>query len=939
MTLIHEPRIGVPDGFLHNSTPGGDFLLNFSENHNPGMAMDIDQSLLTRYHQQGDATAFQDLVLAHGGMVFATARRITQDAALAEEVAQEVFLTLARRGQDIRGSVAAWLHQVAKQKACNVIRGETRRRRKEQAAASSLHPAATEGTWEEIEPLVDEALAGLPEPVRGLLIEHYLERRTQAAVARSRGLSQSTISRQLESGLQLLRDSLRRKGVICGLGLGSQLLAGSASAMPSALSASLLKMGLSGIGSRTAVLASAPVATTITALKLKVAAALLGVLGICWVAIDLAARESRLARWFGTAPDEVAAADEGAGTASNNASTAANTRSQEERWTAEAREIWANAPRVDSESIAKVLVLFSAHHGQEPDELFAALESIGVRLSRTAFDRVLEDVRRASHLLTSSDLWTRVFDVWMSESPREVIAWAYRMPNQFFDGLESVCGMLALTTDAVRRNPGMWAAFFAASPNPQKLAAISDLWLRVDDDPSILWSHGADIGLNIHLLKAAVKTRVIHGEPARMLEMVKAIPEQSFKLAALLGIASRLQPSQLMRVADDWSADADLTNFLQAMAGRDTASFTDAAAFARATAKKDGWDMNMDSWAADCVERIYAHWVKADPAASLSHAIDSKNQDHLERFMVEAVRSGNLSEEALTAAMAGAQTSRRDAALAAFYRAQAEGDPVETLNRISQSAFISDQIEAAKPILKEWAKFVPEVAAQWLQSLPASEDHTELAKVIVSEWVKGDAKAAVAFARQQGLPLNQYSAALAIGICNSPDALVTPLLQTVRDDTEFNRLVILLAGYRLSSEPAKAFGFMAAHAKLGWQTEAVREVNRLLTTRDVRADSFGLALPKQDLSSVPPAQLVTLAERLVSKLQKSDRLPEALDWTLKLPASVAPQARAAALGQFTNFKPAQRRQLDQWLARAPIDAAERAALQRQLAQQTAATSP
>ena len=110
--------------------------------------MDTDQSLLTRYHQQGDASAFQDLVLAHGGMVFATARRITQDAALAEEVAQEVFLALARRGQDIRGSVAAWLHQVAKQKACNVIRGESRR----------------------------------------LLIGHYLERRTQADIARSCGI-------------------------------------------------------------------------------------------------------------------------------------------------------------------------------------------------------------------------------------------------------------------------------------------------------------------------------------------------------------------------------------------------------------------------------------------------------------------------------------------------------------------------------------------------------------------------------------------------------------------------------------------------------------------------------------------------------------------------------------------------------------------------------
>lgn len=892
--------------------------------------MDTDQSLLTRYHQQGDASAFQDLVRAHGGMVFATARRITQDAALAEEVVQEVFLTLARRDQDIRGSVAAWLHQVAKQKACNVIRGESRRRHYEQAAAPGLH-TTPESTWAEIEPLVDEALAELPEPVRGLLIEHYLERRTQADIAKRLGLNQSTVSRQLESGLQLLRDSLRRKGVICGASLGALLLEGTAATtVPATLTASLLKMGLSGIGSQTAALASASTATTITALKLKVAAALLGVLAIGWVASDLASQESRLARWFGAKRDVLAAADARSRTAAKDVSTNANTHSQEERWTAEAREIWANVGKFGQNDVARVRQLFLPDHGHDADQLFAALGSIGITLSRATFDRLMADHLRARRALARSDLWMRVIETWVSQMPREALAWTYGFQDQGEPWEFDVCYFFLKATDAIRLNPEAWTAFLAVSPDPAKLTALSGFGLRTSDDPSNLWSEGAALGLNSNVLEAAASHYITTAEPATVLQMLAHCPDPDFKHRALLRLTPRLRSDQLLGLAED--SAGELANFLRAMAGSADALFSEAVAFARATAKKDGWDVIMDIWSAECVEKIYSHWVKANPGESLDHALDSKNQDHLERFMVEAAQSGSLSEESLAAVLAGRSVSQTDSALAAFYRAQADGDPSGTLNRISASAFITDQIEAAKAILKEWSKATPEGAAQWLQSLPPSEDHTELAKVIVSEWVNGDAKAAIAFAREQGLALARFSGALAFGLCDDSDAVVAPLLRTFREDPEYNRLVVLLAGYRLG-KPEKAFGFIAAHGNPGWQTEAVRSINHMLKVNDSRAEDFSLALPTQNLSSVPPGQLVTLAERLVSKLQKSDRLPQALDWTLKLPSAIAPQARAAAIGQLVNFKPAQRRQIDQWLTRAPLDAAEREALRQHLAQQ------
>ena len=54
----------------------------------PTFPMLTDLQLLSRYHESGDAMAFRDLMQAHAGMVFSTARRITQDEALAEDVAR-----------------------------------------------------------------------------------------------------------------------------------------------------------------------------------------------------------------------------------------------------------------------------------------------------------------------------------------------------------------------------------------------------------------------------------------------------------------------------------------------------------------------------------------------------------------------------------------------------------------------------------------------------------------------------------------------------------------------------------------------------------------------------------------------------------------------------------------------------------------------------------
>ena len=224
--------------------------------------MPSDLQHLQRYATTGDAHAFRELVQAHGAMVHATALRVTRDAAAAQDVAQETFLELARKAGGITQSVAAWLHRVAWNRACDAVRRESTRERVEEAMAEAWH-TDREATWPDIEPHVDEALNELPKELREVLVLYFLEGRTQAEVARHLGRNQATVSRAIERGISAMREALRSRGVIAGAGLVALFAAQPAQAMPVAVQASLGKLSLSGSGlPATATVSSSTLFTT-----------------------------------------------------------------------------------------------------------------------------------------------------------------------------------------------------------------------------------------------------------------------------------------------------------------------------------------------------------------------------------------------------------------------------------------------------------------------------------------------------------------------------------------------------------------------------------------------------------------------------------------------------------------------------------------------------
>src|SRR5262245_47226759 len=90
-----------------------------------------DLELLADLAGSNRTTALAECLARYGQMVHRTARRITNDEHLAEDVCQAVFLVLLRKAATLSSvaSLAAWLHRVAILAARNTVKLEMRRRK------------------------------------------------------------------------------------------------------------------------------------------------------------------------------------------------------------------------------------------------------------------------------------------------------------------------------------------------------------------------------------------------------------------------------------------------------------------------------------------------------------------------------------------------------------------------------------------------------------------------------------------------------------------------------------------------------------------------------------------------------------------------------------------------------------------------------------------
>lgn len=174
-----------------------------------------DGALLRRFAVAREEGAFAELVRRHGRAVLAVCTRVVGDPDQARDASQSAFLALARRAGalDAGGSLAGWLHTVARRFAVRLRAAAARRQRLERAAARQPSPPPDAPAGDDELRAVREELARLPDKYRVPLTLCYLDGRTHAEVARAVGLPRGSVAKRIGEGLDRLRERLAARGL------------------------------------------------------------------------------------------------------------------------------------------------------------------------------------------------------------------------------------------------------------------------------------------------------------------------------------------------------------------------------------------------------------------------------------------------------------------------------------------------------------------------------------------------------------------------------------------------------------------------------------------------------------------------------------------------------------------------------------------------------
>jgi len=134
-------------------------------------------SVTDQFAPQETSLSFDEAFTLHHRAVFATARAVVRDSAVAEDVAQEVFLKLYRNfgSRPADDLLRPWLLRVTLNEARNTIRGQKRSMARDTAYQRDADQATEQLEYEQRQELetARRALDKIKEPMRScLLLRH-----------------------------------------------------------------------------------------------------------------------------------------------------------------------------------------------------------------------------------------------------------------------------------------------------------------------------------------------------------------------------------------------------------------------------------------------------------------------------------------------------------------------------------------------------------------------------------------------------------------------------------------------------------------------------------------------------------------------------------------------------------------------------------------------
>jgi len=235
-----------------------------------------DMQLLAEYAARSSEEAFSTLVARHVNLVYSAAWRQTGNREEAEEITQAVFLVLARKAKSLRqGTVlSGWLYQTARLTAANSLRRDIRRQNREQQAyMQSTLDQPEPDHWQQVGPLLEQAMSGLSEADRNAIVLRYFENKPLKEVGAALGASDDAAKMRVNRALEKLRKFFAKRSITL-----------SAAALGAAISAHSIQDA--PIGLSTAVIAAACQGSALTASTLTLAKGTLKLMA--WTKLHLA---------------------------------------------------------------------------------------------------------------------------------------------------------------------------------------------------------------------------------------------------------------------------------------------------------------------------------------------------------------------------------------------------------------------------------------------------------------------------------------------------------------------------------------------------------------------------------------------------------------------------------------------------------------------------
>ncbi|HEY3931258.1 MAG TPA: TIGR03435 family protein [Verrucomicrobiae bacterium] len=208
-----------------------------------------DMDLVREFARDNSETAFTELVRRHLNLVYSVARRCTGNDGDAHDVAQAVFIILARKAAGLREKtlLTGWLYETTRFTASRLLRTNARRHAREQEAfmQSTLNEADTAGVWEKLSPHLETAMGKLNAADRALLVLRFYENKSGPEAAALLGINENTLHKRVTRAIEKLRKFFMKRGVtLSGTAIAGAVSANSVQAAPLVLAKSVTAVAI-----------------------------------------------------------------------------------------------------------------------------------------------------------------------------------------------------------------------------------------------------------------------------------------------------------------------------------------------------------------------------------------------------------------------------------------------------------------------------------------------------------------------------------------------------------------------------------------------------------------------------------------------------------------------------------------------------------------------